>query len=345
MYPLVKRQTPVSRSAVDTEPGSRPPPADDHAFLGRPRGLLTLSGLEVWERFSFLGMQAILVLHFADTGGRDRRRRARGHARVAVGEAVPTAAMTWAGPGLISAGTGLLEPCEAGVAAVVVGGVELADHAIDIGAFAGPLITGRHGDHQGRHRGLSAAAIGMTSGPIPYAAARRHLAGRRNTAEFALAPVVAALRVWMGHSRPHASIGVGVAIGVALGCLSFLLMVLQTSGQSGQRGDSDDDLMSAWWIVGPYPLLGLGDVLLETSGMSATTKLAPAAFAGQTMSLWFLSLALAGGIQAQTVKRYDDVSEPACSGVNGAIAVAAGLAVMALVALAPWLRRTMHPVH
>ncbi|MFF1809738.1 hypothetical protein ACFVXW_11385 [Streptomyces sp. NPDC058251] len=334
----------MSRSAVDTEPGSRPPPADDHAFLGRPRGLLTLSGLEVWERFSFLGMQAILVLYFADTGGRDRRRRARGHARVAVGEAVPTAAMTWAGPGLISAGTGLLEPCEAGVAAVVVGGVELADHAIDIGAFAGPLITGRLGDHQGRDRGFSAAAIGMTSGPIPYAAARRHLAGRRNAAEFALAPVVAALRVRMGHSRPHASmgVGVGVAIGVALGCLSFLLMVLRTSGQSGQRGDSDDDLMSAWWIVGPYPLLGLGDVLLETSGMSATTKLAPAAFAGQTMSLWFLSLALAGSIQAQTVKRYDDVSKSACSGVNGAIAVTAGLAVMVP---ARWLRRTMHPVH
>jgi POT family proton-dependent oligopeptide transporter len=29
-------------------------------------------------------------------------------------------------------------------------------------------------------------------------------------------------------------------------------------------------------------------------------------------------------------------------GVNGAIAVAIGLVV---VALAPWLRRTMHPVH
>jgi POT family proton-dependent oligopeptide transporter len=76
--------------------------------------------------------------------------------------------------------------------------------------------------------------------------------------------------------------------------------------------------------------------------MSATTKLAPRAFASQTMSLWFLSLALANGIQAQTVKVYDDVSKPAYFGVNGAIAVAAGLAVMAL---APWLRRTMHPVH
>ncbi|MEY9993448.1 dipeptide/tripeptide permease [Streptomyces sp. V4I8] len=94
--------------------------------------------------------------------------------------------------------------------------------------------------------------------------------------------------------------------------------------------------------ISSYLLLGLGDILLETSGMSATTKLAPAAFAGQTMSLWFLSLALANGLQAQTVKLYDDVSQPAYFGVNGAIAVAAGLAVMAATR---WLRRTMRPVH
>lgn len=57
----------MSRTALEAEPDSRPPPEDDHAFFGRPKGLLTLSGLEVWERFSFLGMQAILVLHFADS--------------------------------------------------------------------------------------------------------------------------------------------------------------------------------------------------------------------------------------------------------------------------------------
>ncbi|MEW2268229.1 MFS transporter, partial [Streptomyces sp. NPDC047868] len=153
--------------------------------------------------------------------------------------------------------------------------------------------------------------------------------------EVALAPVVAALWVRMGHRQPHASNK--IAFGVVLGGLSFLLMVLPTSGHAG-----DDYLMSAWWIVGSYFLLGLGDILLETSGMSATTKLAPRAFASQTMSLWFLSLALANGIQAQTVKLYDDVSKPAYFGVNGAIAVAAGLLV---IAAAPWLRRTMHPVH
>ncbi|MCX5559896.1 peptide MFS transporter [Streptomyces sp. NBC_00038] len=500
----------MSRSTVETEPGSEPPPGDDHAFFGQPRGLLTLSGLEVWERFSFLGMQAILVLYFADTvahGGMgmssgtaasvsaaygtlvylvsvaggwlaDRmlgsyRAVLWGGILIACGHysmAVPTATMTWVGLGLISAGTGLLKPNVATMVGKLYrtdddrrdAGFALYYMAINIGAFAGPLITGWLGDHRGWHWGFSAAAIGMTFGLIQYVMGRRHLAGRKHSAEFALAPdamrravlvivlgllaaavlatllavvgyltmdrfvdlltlisviapvvyfavmfrsprvtddergrlrpyivlflastvfnfilfqaystmmllaasnaettilgydfpaswyasalgafevalapVVAALWVRMGHRQPHASNK--IAIGVVLGGLSFLLMVLPTSGHS-----SDDYLMSAWWIVGSYFLLGLGDILLETSGMSATTKLAPAAFSSQTMSLWFLSLALANGIQAQTVKLYDDVSKPAYFGVNGAIAVAAGLAVMAL---APWLRRTMHPVH
>ena len=115
----------------------------------------------------------------------------------------------------------------------------------------------------------------------------------------------------MGRRQPHASNK--IAIGVILGGLSFLLMVIPTSGHAG-----DDYRMAAWWIVGSYLLLGLGDILLETSGMSATTKLAPKAFSSQTMSLWFLSLALANGIQAQIVKLYDDVSNPAYFGVNGA---------------------------
>ncbi|MDT9690611.1 peptide MFS transporter [Streptomyces sp. P9(2023)] len=501
----------MSRTVIDIDTnGERPPPEDDHAFFGQPKGLLTLSGLEVWERFSFLGMQAILVLYFADTvtneglgmdagtaasvaaaygtlvylvsvaGGwlADRilgsyRAVLWGGVLIALGHysmAVPTAGMTWVGLGLISAGTGLLKPNVATMVGKLYAtdddrrdaGFALYYMAINIGAFAGPLITGWLAEHRGYHWGFSAAAIGMTFGLIQYVLGRRHLAGRKHSAEFALAPdamrhairmivlgvvvvgalggllaglglltmdrfvdlltlisliapvvyfwvmfrsprvtpeergrlkpyivlflasvvfnfilfqaystmillastnarttilgfdfpaswyasalgafevalapVVAAAWARMGHKQPHASNK--IAFGVILGGLSFLLMVVPTSGHT-----DDTYRMAAWWIVGSYLLLGLGDVLLETSGMSATSKLAPKAFSSQTMSLWFLSLALANGIQAQTVKLYDDVSKPAYFGVNGAIAVVAGLVV---IAMAPWLRRTMHPVH
>ncbi|MCX5438960.1 peptide MFS transporter [Streptomyces sp. NBC_00063] len=504
----------MSRTTAETEPNEpasdQPPPGDDHAFFGQPRGLLTLSGLEVWERFSFLGMQAILVLYFADTvahgglgmsagtaasvsaaygtlvylvsvGGGWLADRILGSYRavlyggvlIACGHyamAVPTATMTWVGLGLISAGTGLVKPNVATMVGKLYrtdderrdAGFALYYMGINIGAFAGPLITGWLGDHKGWHWGFSAAAIGMTFGLVQYVAGRRHLAGRKHAAEYALppegmrravrlmivgaitvavlavvlvwagrltmdrfvdvltvisviapvvyfavmfrsprvtaeergrlkpyvvlflasvvfnfilfqaystmillastnarteilgfhfpagwyasalgafevalAPVVAGLWARMGPRQPHASNK--IAFGVILGGLSFLLMVIPTSGHSG-----DTYKMAAWWIVGSYLLLGLGDILLETSGMSATTKLAPKAFSSQTMSLWFLSLALANGIQAQTVKLYGEVSNPVYFGVNGAIAVAIGLVV---IALAPWLRRTMHPVH
>ncbi|GAA2407546.1 peptide MFS transporter [Streptomyces pulveraceus] len=499
----------MSHTATDIEP-SQPPPEDDHAFFGQPRGLMTLSGLEVWERFSFLGMQAILVLYFADTVARggmgmeagtaasvsaaygtlvylvsvaggwlaDRilgsyRAVLYGGILIACGHyamAVPTDAMTWVGLGLISAGTGLLKPNVATMVGKLYrtdderrdAGFALYYMGINIGAFLGPLVTGWLGDHASWHWGFSAAAFGMTLGLIQYVLGRRHLAGRKHSAEFALAPapmrrairlivagavvvaavatalalagwltmsrfvdlltlisviapvvyfvvmfrsprvtseergrlrpyvvlflasvvfnfilfqaystmmllastnarteifgfhfpaswyasalgafevalapVVAAVWARMGPRQPHASNK--IAIGVILGGLSFLLMVVPTSGHTG-----DTYKMAAWWIVGSYLLLGLGDILLETSGMSATTKLAPKAFASQTMALWFLSLALANGIQAQVVKLYGEVSNPAYFGVNGAIAVVAGVAV---IAAAPWLKRTMHPVH
>ena len=38
------------------------PPVDDRAFFGHPRGLSTLFFTEMWERFSYYGMRALLIL-------------------------------------------------------------------------------------------------------------------------------------------------------------------------------------------------------------------------------------------------------------------------------------------
>ncbi len=110
--------------------------------------------------------------------------------------AVPTAAMTWTGVGLISAGTGLLRPEVAGMAGKLYradddrrdAGFALYSMGIGIGAFAGPLGARWLGERQGRHGGFSAAAFGMTAGLVQYVLGRRHLAGRKHSAEYALAP-------------------------------------------------------------------------------------------------------------------------------------------------------------
>jgi MFS family permease len=41
---------------------SSPNPAEDRAFFGHPRGLSTLFFTEMWERFSYYGMRALLIL-------------------------------------------------------------------------------------------------------------------------------------------------------------------------------------------------------------------------------------------------------------------------------------------
>lgn len=45
------------------------PPASPHSFFGHPRQLANIFGLEMWERFSFYGMQAILLLYLYFSAG------------------------------------------------------------------------------------------------------------------------------------------------------------------------------------------------------------------------------------------------------------------------------------
>ena len=53
---------------VDT----RVEPQPDRALFGHPRGLANLFGVEMWERFSFYGMQGILTIYpyYTATDGR-----------------------------------------------------------------------------------------------------------------------------------------------------------------------------------------------------------------------------------------------------------------------------------
>ena len=52
-------------SPVATAAPARPPAApilSDRGFFGHPRGLSTLFFTEMWERFSYYGMRALLIL-------------------------------------------------------------------------------------------------------------------------------------------------------------------------------------------------------------------------------------------------------------------------------------------
>ncbi|MCY1139647.1 peptide MFS transporter [Actinoplanes sp. Pm04-4] len=193
-------------------------------FFGQPRPLANLFGVELWERFSFYGMQGILLIYLyyeASRGGLGINEatatsivgayggsvylstvvgawlsdRMFGPERVLFGSAI----MVMAGhialaliPGVAGVAVGLVLVAlgSGGVkatATTIVGllyepgderrdaGFSLFYLGINLGAFAGPLLTGLLQSELGFHWGFGLAAIGMAIGLTQYAFGRRGL--------------------------------------------------------------------------------------------------------------------------------------------------------------------------
>lgn len=149
-----------------------------------------------------------------------------------------------------------------------------------------------------------------------------------------LAPVFATVWTRLGPRQP--STPRKFAIGLALAGLSYLFMM----GPGLINGTHV--LAGPLWLVGSFVIVILGELFLSPVGLSATTKLAPKAFASQMMSLWFLSDAAAQGISAQIVPVFGPSTEVAYFGIVGGVTVALGAV---LFAVAPAIHRRMAGVN
>ncbi|WP_410770243.1 peptide MFS transporter [Fontibacillus sp. BL9] len=128
-----------------------------------------------------------------------------------------------------------------------------------------------------------------------------------------LAPVFAWL--WMKLGKRQPTIPKKFAFGILFAGLSFLVILLPA------YFGGEDSLVNPLWLVLSYFIVVLGELCLSPVGLSATTKLAPAAFSAQAMSLWFLASAAAQAINAQIVKFYSPATEMAYFGTIGGAAI------------------------
>ncbi|AEI46400.1 peptide MFS transporter [Paenibacillus mucilaginosus] len=136
------------------------------------------------------------------------------------------------------------------------------------------------------------------------------------------APVFAWLWVKLGDRQP--TIPRKFSLGLLFAGLSFLVILLPA-----YFGGSDA-LVNPLWLVLSYFIVVVGELCLSPVGLSATTKLAPAAFSAQTMSLWFLSNAAAQAINAQIVKFYTPETEMVYFGVIGGASILLGILLFLL---------------
>ena len=150
----------------------------------------------------------------------------------------------------------------------------------------------------------------------------------------AFAPVFAWLWSRLGDRQPSTPQKFSIAL--VLAGLSFIIMIFPAVFHG------TESLVSPLWLVMSFFLAVMGELLLSPVGLSASTKLAPAAFAAQMMSLWNLSNASAQAINAQVVRFYSVETEAIYFGTIGGFAIFLGIVLMFL---APKLKKFMHGVN
>ncbi|MGG1676343.1 peptide MFS transporter [Neobacillus sp. NRS-1170] len=136
------------------------------------------------------------------------------------------------------------------------------------------------------------------------------------------APIFAAIWVKLGKRQP--TIPQKFSLSLLFAGVSFLVILLPA-----YLGGTDS-LVNPLWLVLSYLICVFGELLLSPVGLSATTKLAPAAFSAQTMSLWFLASAAAQALNAQIVKFYTPETEMTYFGVIGGASIVLGIILFIL---------------
>ncbi|WP_017756695.1 peptide MFS transporter [Calidifontibacillus oryziterrae] len=135
-----------------------------------------------------------------------------------------------------------------------------------------------------------------------------------------LAPLFALMWVKLGKRQP--TVPQKFSLALLFAGLSFIVILLPA------YFGGTDSLVNPLWLVLSYLICVIGELLLSPVGLSATTKLAPAAFSAQTMSLWFLASAAAQAINAQIVKFYSAETEMVYFGVIGGASILLGILLL-----------------
>lgn len=142
-----------------------------------------------------------------------------------------------------------------------------------------------------------------------------------------IAPLLASVWSRMGSRQPATSLKFGASL-LLVGA-SFLLIPVAVTLTQGDR-------VAAPWLILVYLAQTVAELLLAPIGMAVASRLAPRAFHGQTLAVWFCAPAMGAGLGAQLVGYYGKVSDLVYFGATDAVAILLGVVIAAAT---PWIRR------
>ena len=155
-----------------------------------------------------------------------------------------------------------------------------------------------------------------------------------------LAPIVAAVWVWLGRANP--SIPRKFGLGLIFNGLAFLLLMFTLQNLIGP-----DNKIPFWTLFMVYVIQSIGELCLSPIGLSMVTKLAPTRLVGLGMGGWFLSTGIGNNLSGMFASHVSgETGMTTASALSGytfgfwALLISGGL----LLLVAPLLNRLMHGV-
>jgi POT family proton-dependent oligopeptide transporter len=100
------------------------------------------------------------------------------------------------------------------------------------------------------------------------------------------APFFGALWIWLGRRHLEPSSPLKFTFGLLLLGVGFFVMYFAT------KIAASGELAAPTWLIMTFMIHTFGELSLSPVGLSLVTKLAPRAYAGQMMGIWFMSIAL-----------------------------------------------------
>jgi POT family proton-dependent oligopeptide transporter len=141
-------------------------------------------------------------------------------------------------------------------------------------------------------------------------------------------------RLWMRLGERQPSSPAKFAISLLFVGLAFSVMV--AASVAARHGE-----VSPLWLLAAFFFQEIGAVLLNPTGLSVVTKLAPAHLVGIMMGVWFLASAVASRIAGHLAGFFDENNTDFLVQYFGVLSGVMVLTALVLAMLTPTIRRMM----
>lgn len=121
-----------------------------------------------------------------------------------------------------------------------------------------------------------------------------------------LTPLVVAFFAFLKRKKSEPSTASKIAFGLLISALSTLVMVAGVIYCSNGA-----EKASAWWLIGCYGVVTIGELFLSPMGLSLVSKLSPKRLTALMMGGWFLSTSIGNKLSGILAKTWDNYTDKA----------------------------------